>query len=70
MPFGNYDQLGRDKERRRRWTELRELSQNRYLSAFFKAYAEYLEWDGIESDDRVALHRMANLAGLITNYEI
>jgi hypothetical protein len=46
-------------ERRKRWVELIRLAADNKACEFFSRYAEYLEWDGIESKERAALHKMS-----------
>lgn len=49
----------RSDERADRWAELNRLASAGEVLEYYRHYADYLEWDGIISDSRRSMHRMA-----------
>ena len=47
------------------WRELKRLSDNDDVAGFFARYADYLEWNKIESKSRRVIHKMARRASEI-----
>ena len=41
------------------WDELKRLADTDQVAAFYRLYAEYLEWADIVSNSRKAIHKMA-----------
>ena len=44
------------------WKDLESLAANGKAKEFFELYAGYLEFDGLISRGRIALHKMAKIA--------
>ena len=53
------NQQQRNAERGAKWRSLIALAEAGDVVQFYAEYAKYLEWDGITSTNRKALHKMA-----------
>lgn len=56
--YARSDRATKEKEY---WTKLKQLADENNVLAFYKLYAEYLEWNNIISPSRKAIYRMAKV---------